>query len=343
MRALVKERSGPGLALLERPVPSIDSNGVLIRVKRAGICGTDAHIWNWDPWAAQRLHPPLIVGHEFMGEVAAIGAAVTELRVGDRVSGEGHIPDGTCILCRTGQAHICARVQVIGVDRDGCFADYIAMPAGNVWKLDRAVPDDWAAIFDPFGNAVHTVATADVGLKSVLVTGAGSIGLMAVAVASAAGASKIIAVDPNPHKRALAKMLGAQHVLDARSPDIARAIADLTDGVGPDALLEMSGSPSAFELGLKSLRHGGRAAILGIPSGKITLDLAEDVVLKGVTVVGVFGRRMFETWYQMQSLVKRRRVDLTPIITHVIPIDRFEECFTTLRSSEAVKVVLDLA
>jgi len=343
MRALVKERAGPGLTLVERQIPTIGPTDVLLRVKKAGICGTDAHIWNWDAWAARRVRPPLVVGHEFMGEVAAVGGGVAGMRVGDRVCAEGHIPDGTCVLCRTGQAHICAAVRVIGVDRDGCFADYVAMPAGNVWQLDPAVPDDWAAIFDPLGNAVHAVATAEVSLKNVLITGAGSIGLMAIAVASAAGASKIIAVDPNPHKRALAKMLGAHHALDSRSPDAARSIADVTGGIGADALLEMSGNPAALELGLKALRHGGRAAILGIPPAKIAIDVAEDVVLKGLTLVGVFGRRMFETWYQMQSLVSSRRIDLTPIITHVVPIERFEECFTTLPGRDAVKIVLDLA
>jgi len=342
MRALVKERPGPGMSLREVPVPPIGPTDVLIRVRKAGVCGTDQHIWNWDPWAAGRVHPPRVIGHEFMGVVAAVGDLVKGFAVGQRVSAEGHIADGTCFLCRTGQAHICANVQVIGVDRDGCFADYIAMPESNVWKLDDSVPDTWAAIFDPFGNAVHSVSEAHVSLKSVLITGAGSIGLMSVAVAGAAGASKIIALDPNPHKLAIAKRLGAHAVFDPGDPTVPREIAKLTGDAGPDVLLEMSGSGSALELGLTLLRHGGRAALLGISPGKVTLDVSEHIVLKGITLIGIFGRKIFETWYQMQALVKDRRVDLAPVITHVVPFENFEQAFTTLKQREAVKVVFDL-
>jgi threonine 3-dehydrogenase len=343
MRALVKERPGPGMTLREVPVPAIGPTDVLIRVLKAGICGTDLHIWNWDPWSQNRLRPPLVIGHEFMGVVAATGSAVKNVAVGERVSGEGHIADGTCFLCRTGQAHICAGVKVIGVDRDGCFADYIAMPESNVWKLDPRIPDEWAAIFDPLGNAVHTVTEGDVSLKTVLITGAGSIGLMSVAVAAAAGASKIIVTDPNRYKLDIAKKLGAHTVLEAAAADVRETIMKQTEGRGPDVLLEMSGNQIAFDFGLSVLRNGGRAAVLGIPSGKVTFDLAEHVVLKGVTVVGVFGRRMWETWYQMQSLVSLGRIDLKPIISHMVPFERFEECFTTLKRADAVKIVLDLA
>jgi threonine 3-dehydrogenase len=342
MRALVKERAGPGMSLREVPVPAYGPTDVLIRVRKAGICGTDQHIWNWDSWAASRVHPPRVIGHEFMGVVAAVGALVKAVAVGERVSGEGHIADGTCLLCHTGQPHICAGVKVIGVDRDGCFADYIAMPESNVWKLDAAVPDAWAAIFDPFGNAVHTVSEGHVSLASVLITGAGAIGLMSVAVAAAAGASRIIAIDPNPHKLALAKQLGAHAVFDPAERDLQRAILKLTGDAGPDVLLEMSGSPAALESGLTMLRHGGRAAILGISAGKVTLDVSELIVLKGITLLGIFGRKIWETWYQMQALVKDRRVDLAPVISHVVAFERFEECFTTLKQDGAVKIVMDL-
>jgi threonine 3-dehydrogenase len=342
MRALVKERAGPGMSLREVPVPAYGPTDVLIRVRKTGICGTDQHIWNWDPWAAARVRPPCIIGHEFMGVVAATGDLVKTVAVGDRVSGEGHIADGTCLLCRTGQPHICADVKVIGVDRDGCFADYIAMPESNVWKLDAAVPDAWAAIFDPFGNAVHTVSEAHVSLKSVLITGAGAIGLMSVAVAAAAGASKIIAVDPNTHKLALAQQLGADAVFTPADADLQRAIMKQNGGAGPDVFLEMSGNPAALESGLASLRHGGRAAILGISAGKVTLDVSELIVLKGVTLVGIFGRKIWETWFEMQDLVKGERVDLAPIISHIVPFERFDECFTTLKQHEAVKIVMDL-
>lgn len=342
MRALVKEHQGPRMSLREIPVPSYGPTDVLIRVRKAGICGTDQHIWNWDPWAASRVHPPRVIGHEFMGVVAAVGELVKTVAVGDRVSGEGHIADGTCLLCRIGQPHICADVKVIGVDRDGCFADYIAMPESNVWKLDTAVPDTWAAIFDPFGNAVHTVSEAHVSLKSVLITGAGSIGLMSVAVAAAAGASRIIAIDPNPHKLALATQLGAHAVFDPADPDLRRGVRTLTGEAGPDVFLEMSGNAAALESGLALLRHGGRAAILGISAGKVTLDVSGLIVLKGITVLGIFGRKIWETWYQMEALVKDRRVDLAPVISHVVPFERFEECFTTLKQREAVKIVMDL-
>jgi len=342
MRALVKERPGAGLSLLDRPLPAIGPNDVLIKVSKAGICGTDGHIWDWDAWASARVRPPLVVGHEFMGRVAAIGEAVRTLEIGDRVSAEGHLSDGTCVLCRTGQAHICKNVRVIGVDRDGCFADFISMPESNVWKLDPAIPDEWAAIFDPFGNAVHAVSAAQVSLQTVLVTGAGSIGLMSVAVAAAAGASKIIAVDPNPHKLAVAKLMGAHHALDARSPDVRPTILEQTGGAGPDVLLEMSGNPDAIQLGLDAIRHGGRAAILGIPATPIVLDLSEKIVLKGVTLLGIFGRKMFETWYQMQSLVTLGRVDLSPIVTHRFPLEQFAEAFALLHGGQAIKIVMEV-
>ena len=343
MRALVKERPGPGMALREVPIPNVGPGDVLIRVKKAGICGTDGHIWKWDPWAAARVRPPLVIGHEFMGVVAAVGSGVRAVAVGDRVSAEGHIACGRCLLCRTGQAHICTQVKVIGVDRDGCFADYIAMPEGNVWKLDASTPDEWAAVFDPLGNAVHTAMAADVTAKRVLITGAGPIGAMSVSVALAGGAAQVIVTDPHDHKLELAKRLGAHHTLYSGSPELRERILALTGGDGPDVLLEMSGAQAALDLGLGVLRHGGRAALLGIPSARVSLNLAEDVVLKGLTLLGIFGRKMYETWYQMQTLVTSGRIDLGPIITHVIPFERFEECFTTLKTSGAVKIVLDVA
>ncbi|MBV8081434.1 MAG: L-threonine 3-dehydrogenase [Candidatus Eremiobacteraeota bacterium] len=343
MRALVKERPGPGMSLREVPVPAIGPTDVLIRVRRAGICGTDLHIWEWDKWAQSRIVPPVIVGHEFMGTVAAVGNAVRGIEAGERVSAEGHVVDGTCLLCRTGQANLCERVQIIGVDRDGCFADYIAMPEENVWRLDAAVPDDWAAVFDPLGNAVHTVMTADVSIKSVVITGVGSIGLMAIPVARAAGAAKVIAIDINPHKLELARTLGADEVFDSRLAGVRDRVLALTNGDGADVLLEMSGNGAALDLGLSMVRNGGRAALLGLPSDTVNIKLAEHIIFKGLTVFGIFGRKMFETWYQMQALVKSRRIDLAPIITHVLPLERFEESFAMLKDGSAVKIVLDLS
>ena len=343
MRALVKEAPGPGMVLKDVAMPTIGPTDVLIRVRNAGICGTDGHIWNWDKWSQARIKPPLIVGHEFMGTVEQIGSAVRAVSIGDRVSAEGHISCGTCLLCRTGQAFICEHVMIIGVDRDGCFADYISMPENNVWKLDPAVPDEWAAIFDPLGNAVHTVMAAGVSTKSVVITGVGSIGLMAIPVARAAGAAKVIAVDINPAKLELATRLGADRVFDARDPELQQRVLDETNGDGADVLLEMSGSGAAINQGLAMVRNGGRAALLGLPSDNVSLNLAENIIFKGLTVLGINGRRMFETWYQTQALVVAGRIDLGPIITHVLPIDRYRECFELLKDGKAAKIVMTVA
>ncbi|MBC5824484.1 MAG: L-threonine 3-dehydrogenase [Candidatus Eremiobacteraeota bacterium] len=343
MRALVKERAGTGLSLRDVSVPAPGPTDVLVRVRKAGICGTDGHIWAWDRWAQGRLRLPVVVGHEFMGTVEDVGSAVVGVKPGDRVSGEGHISCGACLLCRTGQAYICERVKIAGVDRDGCFADYIALPEQNIWRLDPTVPDDWAAVFDPLGNAVHTVMTAGVSAKSVVITGVGSIGLMAIPVARAAGATKVIAVDLNPHKLALAKRLGADEAFDARMADLEETVRGLTNGDGADVLLEMSGSGAAINSGLRMVRNGGRAALLGLPSDDVSLNLAESIIMKGLTVLGINGRRMFETWYQTQSLVVAGRIDLTPIITHVIPLERYEECFDLLREGAAAKIVMEIA
>lgn len=343
MRALVKETPGPGMVLKDVVKPYIGATDVLIRVRKAGICGTDGHIWNWDRWSQARIKPPLIVGHEFMGTVEEVGSAVRAVKAGDRVSAEGHISCGACLLCRTGQAFICERVMIIGVDRDGCFADYIAMPENNVWKLDPAVPDEWAAIFDPLGNAVHSVMAAGVSTKSVVITGVGSIGLMAIPVARAAGAAKVIAVDINPAKLELAKRLGADYAFDARDEDLQQRVLAETNGDGADVLLEMSGSGAAINNGLAMVRNGGRAALLGLPSDNVSLNLAENIIFKGLTVLGINGRKMFETWYQTQALVVAGRIDLGPIITHVLPLERYEECFDLLKDGKAAKIVMTIA
>ncbi len=341
MRALVKPGPEPGLLLTEVPIPSIGPTDVLIRVEKAGLCGTDLHIYNWDGWAQQRIRPPRVIGHEFMGTVAAVGDAVRAVRVGERVSAEGHIVDLTCLLCRTGQAHICEHVEIIGVDRDGAFAEYVAIPEYNVWRLDPAIPDVYAAIFDPLGNAVHTVMAAGVSVKSVAITGVGSIGLMAVAVARAAGATAVYAIDVNPTKLELAQKLGADATFLATQPDVVTEIRDRTRGDGVDVLLEMSGSAAAIDQGLQLLRNGGTAALLGIPSGDVSLNLAERIIFKGLNVLGINGRRMFETWYQTEALVKSGRVDPRSIITHVLPYDQFQRAFDLTSKGEAAKIVLD--
>jgi threonine 3-dehydrogenase len=341
MKALSKLGPQPGFTLKEVPVPEIGPTDVLIRVEKAGVCGTDHHIYSWDSWAQARIKPPLVVGHEFMGTVAAIGDAVRAVHVGDRVSAEGHIADLTCLLCRTGQAHICERVKIIGVDRDGSFAEYIAMPEYNVWKLDPAIPDVFAAVFDPLGNAVHTVMAAGVSVKSVVITGVGSIGLMAIPVARAAGAAVVYAIDVNPAKLSLAQRLGADATFLASAPGLVDEIKARTNGDGVDVLLEMSGSGVAIDTGLQMVRNGGTAALLGIPSDAVNINLAERIIFKGLTVLGINGRRMFETWYQTQALVKSGRVDLRSIITHVLPYTQFDRAFELMRSGEAAKIVLD--
>lgn len=341
MRALVKPGPQPGFLLTEVPVPSIGPTDVLIRVEKAGLCGTDHHIYTWDSWAQHRIKPPLVVGHEFMGTVAAVGDAVRSVKIGERVSAEGHIADLTCLLCRTGEAHICERVQIVGVDRDGAFAEYVAIPEYNVWQLDPAIPDEYAAIFDPLGNAVHTVMAAGVSVKSVAITGVGSIGLMAIPVARAAGATAVYAIDVNPAKLELARQLGADATFLSTQSDLVAEIRRRTRGDGADVLLEMSGSASAIDLGLQLLRNGGTAALLGIPPENVNLNLAERIIFKGLKVLGINGRRMFETWYQTEALVKSGRVDLRSIITHVLPYTQFEHAFELMSKGEAAKIVLD--
>jgi threonine 3-dehydrogenase len=341
MRALVKSEPGRGFRLADVPIPALGPSDVLIHVEKAGLCGTDHHIYAWDGWAQHRVKPPLVVGHEFMGTVAAVGDAVRSVRVGERVSAEGHIADLTCLLCRTGQAHICERVEIVGVDRDGAFAEYVAIPEYNVWRLDPEIPDVCAAIFDPLGNAVHTVMAAGVSVKSVVITGVGSIGLMAIPVARAAGATAIYAVDVNPAKLELAQRLGADAAFLATQDDLVGEIKRRTRGDGADVLLEMSGSGAAIDLGLQMLRNGGTAALLGIPADNVNLNLAERIIFKGLTVLGVNGRRMFETWYQTEALVKSGRVDPRSIITHVLPYTEFDRAFELMEKGEAVKIVLD--
>lgn len=342
MPALRKLAPEAGFVLQEIAVPVIGPSDVLIRVEKMGVCGTDLHIYEWDKWAQNRVHPPLTIGHEFMGTVAAVGAAVKLVVPGDRVSAEGHIACGLCFLCRTGEAHICEHVKIIGVDRDGSFAGYIAMPEVNVWKLDPAIPDEFAAVFDPLGNAVHTVMAAGVSTKSVAIMGVGSIGLMAIPVARAAGAARVFVIDVNPAKLELAKRVGADEAFLGTDANLVDEILERTNGDGVDVLLEMSGSGAAIDKGLAMVRNGGRAALLGIPSDNININLAERIIFKGLTVLGINGRRMFETWYQTQALVKSGRVDLRPIITHVLPFREFDRAFGLMKSGEAAKIVLDL-
>ena len=344
MRALTKHHAGPELQLTTKQIPEVGPRDVLVRVKKAGICGTDRHIWEWDAWAAGRIPMGITTGHEFVGVVERVGSAVTKYAPGQRVSAEGHISPGVGYNARTGNAHIAAGMQIIGVDRDGCFADYVCVPEENVWPVHESIPDKVAAVLDPLGNAVHTVMSAGVSAKTVLVTGVGIIGLMAVTVAKAAGASRIFVSDIDPKRMALAKKLGAVEAYDARQgPGWIDDIRSQTRGDGPDVLLEMSGAPSAIDAGFTALRMGGTAALLGIPSRPITFDLNNHVVFKGATVLGINGRKMFETWYQMEELLLSGRLELDEIITHEFPLEKFEKAFARMMSGEGIKVVMDVS
>lgn len=323
------------------PEPTIRDDEVLIRVRRAGVCGTDVHIYEWDDWARGRCHPPFVVGHEFAGDVAQVGSLVTDVHVGDRVTAEGHIVDGRCLLCRTGNAHACPYTKVIGVDRDGCFADYIAMPATNVWHLDDDISFDLGGIHDPMGNAFHTALTAEIPGATVLITGCGPIGIFAVGICRAAGASRIIASDVNETRLALAKRMGADDVVHPN--EVERTVKQHTDGLGVDVVLEMSGVPSAIHQAFSLVRPAGRVQMLGVPAKPMQFDFATEMIFKGVTVYGVTGRRMYETWIQMTRFLRSHEFDPAPVITHRFPLECADEAIHAIKSGEAGKVIFEIA
>jgi threonine 3-dehydrogenase len=323
------------------PKPEIRGDEVLIRVRRAGVCGTDVHIYEWDAWASGRCRPPFIVGHEFAGDVVEVGTLVTDVRVGDRVTAEGHIVPEMSFFSRTGQAHVDPQTKIIGVDRDGCFAEYIAMPARNVWHLDDAISYEVGGIHDPMGNAFHTALTAPIPGSVVLVTGCGPIGCFAVGITRAAGASRVIATDPNPRRRELAKAMGAHDVV---GPDgAAAAVATASRGLGADVVLEMSGVPAAVHQALALVRPGGRVQLLGIPSKPFEIDLATEVIFKGTTIYGVVGRRMYDTWLQMTQFLRSGSFDPTPVITHRMPMEKFDEAMRLIQAGDAGKIVFEIA
>lgn len=340
MKALVKLAAGPGFELRDVPVPTIRDNEVLIKVRRAGVCGTDVHIYDWDAWASGRCVPPFTVGHEFAGDVAQVGSMVTDVRVGDRVTAEGHIVDGRCMLCRTGNAHACPYTKVIGVDRDGCFAEYISMPATNVWHLDDNISYDVGGIHDPMGNAFHTALTADIPGATVLITGCGPIGIFAAGICKAAGASRVICSDVNDTRLELARQMGATDVVH---PDQVEALVKRVTDFGVDVVLEMSGVPSAIHQAFKLVRPAGRVQMLGVPAKPMTFDFATELVFKGVTVYGVTGRRMYDTWHQMTRFLRSGAFDPTPVITHRFPLEQADEAIAAIKSGAAGKVIFDIA
>ena len=334
----MKKKSEPGLWLEDVPVPKVGENDVLIKIQKAAICGTDIHIYNWDKWSQKTIKTPLVIGHEFVGIVEKIGSNVHDVELDELVSGEGHIVCGRCRNCLAGRRHLCTDPKCIGVNRDGAFAEYLSIPVSNVWHCDTSIPKDVLACFDPFGNAVHTTLSYDLVGEDVLITGAGPIGCMAVVVAKHAGARYVVITDVNPYRLELAKKMGPTLTLDVRSQSIEDAVKKLKMKEGFDVGLEMSGNPQAFKDMLTNMCHGGKIALLGIlPETTIDWDY---VVFNGLTIKGIYGREMFETWYKATMLIQGG-IDLMPLITHRFGYTEYLKAFEVMRSGESGKVILD--
>ncbi|MBN1877548.1 MAG: L-threonine 3-dehydrogenase [Anaerolineae bacterium] len=343
MQAVAKLHSGPGFAYIQKEIPTPGQQEVLIKVQATSICGTDVHIYKWDHWSQNRIHPPLIIGHEFAGEIIAFGDQVhpDELQLGDFVSAESHIVCGTCQQCRLGHAHICPNTRILGVDTNGCYAEYLTLPVNNVWKNPKTMPLEVASLQENFGNAVHTVSTVDVRAKTVLITGCGPAGLMSIPVARAFGAEIIVATDVSPYRLELARKVGADLVLHAINDNVSQQAQDIVRHKNFDVLLEMSGAPSALAQGLSLLKPGGTAALLGLaPDTLKDFDLNNLVIMKGITLHGIAGRRLWETWYQMRALLTSNVVDLAPLITHQFPLSRWQEAIETMASGKSGKIVM---
>lgn len=339
MKALVKLKREPGIWMEELPVPKVGPNDVLIKVKKSAICGTDIHIYKWDEWSQRTVPVPMAIGHEFMGEIAELGSEVAGFAIGDRVSGEGHITCGHCRNCRAGKRHLCRNTIGVGVTRQGSFAEYVSIPAVNVFKLPRDVPDEIAAFFDPFGNAAHTALSFDLVGEDVLITGAGPIGVMAVAICKHVGARHVVITDINPYRLELAKKMGATRAVNVASESLTDVMKQLGMVEGFDVGLEMSGSAPAFKQLFATMNHGGRVAMLGIPPGEVAIDW-NNVIFKGLFLKGIYGREMFETWYKMTAMLQSG-LDLTPVLTHRYPVSEYQQAFEVMHSGNSGKVVLD--
>ncbi len=340
MRVVLKQSPAPGLTLGEKEIPVPGAGEVLVKVIATGICGTDFHIWSWDKWSAARIKPPIVFGHEFTGEVVDIGSEVHRIKKGDFVSAETHIVCNRCYECLTGKKHVCKNVKILGVDVDGTFAEYVKIPEENAWLVPSNRPKEISAIMEPLGNAVHTVMEVDVRGKTVLITGCGPIGLMAIEVAHAVGASKIIATDTNDYRLSIAKQLNVNYVFNPLKDNIEKEILEITHGEGVDVLLEMSGAFAAIESGFKILRPGGEVSLLGIPSDRVSIDFAEAIIFKGAVIHGIVGRRMYETWYTMEELLSNNRINISPIITHKMKLDNIEEGMELIKAGKSGKIVL---
>jgi threonine 3-dehydrogenase len=340
MLAVVKPKPAPGAEIREVKIPGFGRTDVLVKVKVASICGTDLHIYEWDRWAQSRIHPPLIPGHEFCGEVVAFGDEVTSVKEGDFVSAEMHVACGKCVQCRTGEAHICQNVKIIGVDADGAFAEYVVIPESNIWKLDPAIPHEYASILDPLGNAVHSVLAGEIAAKTVAITGCGPIGLFSIAVARAVGAAQVFASEVNEHRRQIAKAMKADVVIDPSKEAVREIVAQRTSGLGADVVLEMAGHPDAIRIALDIVRRGGRISLLGLTNKPVSLNFSEDIIFKGLTIQGINGRRMYQTWYQMTALLKAGKLDLHPVITDRIAMKDFSKGMERLKTGEASKILI---
>ncbi|HAQ48632.1 MAG: L-threonine 3-dehydrogenase [Glaciecola sp.] len=339
MKSLAKLYDKPGIWLDDAPMPEFGPNDLLIKIRKTAICGTDMHIFNWDTWSQKTIPVPMIVGHEYVGEVVAMGSEARGFIIGDRVSGEGHITCGHCRNCRAGRRHLCRNTEGVGVNRQGAFAEYLVIPAFNAFKIPDNISDELASIFDPFGNAVHTALSFDLVGEDVLITGAGPIGIMAAAVAKHVGARHVVITDINPYRLALAKKMGATRAVNVAHTPLADVMAELGMTEGFDVGLEMSGVPVAFSDMLAKMNHGGKIAMLGIPPDNVSIDWNQ-VIFKGLTIKGIYGREMFETWYKMASLIQSG-LDLSPIITHEFPLAEFAKGFETMNSGQSGKVILD--
>jgi threonine 3-dehydrogenase len=339
MRAIAKLKPGPGLQLTEVPVPVPGINDVLIKIKKTSICGTDVHIYNWDAWAARTIVPPMVIGHEFVGEIAALGANVANFAVGDLVDGEGHIVCGVCRNCRAGRRHLCTSPRSVGVNRDGAFAEYLCLPASNAVRVNPAIPLDVLSCFDPLGNATHAALQYDLVGEDVLITGAGPIGCMAAAIAQQAGARKVVVTDVNPDRLALAKRMGATRTVDVRTEKLPDVQKELGMKEGFDVGLEMSGNPRALADMIDNMAHGGRIALLGIMAEQAPIDWNK-VVFNMLTIRGIYGREIYETWYKMTSLIERG-LDISPVISHRLHYTEFEQGFELMASGRSGKIVLN--
>lgn len=339
MKSLAKLKREPGIWLYDAPMPEMGHNDVLIKIKKTAICGTDVHIYNWDEWAQKVIPVPMVVGHEYSGVIAAIGSEVKNCKIGDRVSGEGHIACGFCRNCRAGRRHLCRATIGVGVTRPGCFAEYLVIPAENVYPLPENISDDQAAIFDPLGNAVHTALSFDLVGEDVLITGAGPIGAMAAAIARHVGARHIVITDVNDYRLNLAKQLGATYTLNVNNETIDDVMKKLGMQEGFDVGLEMSGNPSAFNMMLDKMNHAGKVALLGFPPNSTTINW-NNIIMKGLILKGIYGREMFETWYKMVSMLQSG-LNIDKIITHHFHIDDFQQAFDIMRSGQSGKVILN--